>query len=1008
MNALVSSYSRRVGPDEWTYIGMGVPNVCQQVIEGEGELTAEALTAAVAKAADACPGTRLRRRRRRWTDSGVAPAVRTVELTPGQELFTHPALQTTLNDGGPTFEVLLVRQAGQPLRLVFRGFHAVTDARGVQVWASDVFRALRGEEPLGAPSDWNTHDFLNHLMPEGLPPIAHNPDSAGWPSSMAPVVPGALAQTWRRRTVVGNHAAVTAKVIAALAALRPAGEKGRFFVPVDLRRHQPDLRSTGWLSLSLSLDVASGTDWEQVHQELLTALVERREFALRTPPWLLRMPLPVVRFIAGGIERKTIRTERYMGTAFVTSLGAVDLAEYSAAPFRATTVYVLGSSGPSSPPSIDVVESAGRTEIVVTWRDTPGAAEPMEALLDHVAEALSPRADREPAANDTDRELPSSRSLLRLFRDQVERSPDAIALAGPDGDVTYRELSLRADAVADALRSRGVGRGDVVGVLAERTPAAIAAIWGILRAGAAYLPLDVQHPDARLAGLLSDSGARYCLAQAPHDARDHRPEGCAPISLDDLATATGPARDAEPLPDDLAYVLYTSGSTGKPKGVQIEHGSLLNYLHWGADAFGVDASTRLPLLTSLSFDVSGTSIFLPLISGGTVVLVREQPTHLTLRRMLEESGATMLNLTPSHLELIGRLDIEPKGLRSVVVVGEQLRVEVAARAQRMFGPDCRIINEYGPTEATIGITAHTFDPVLDGERATVPIGFPALNSKVHLLDADHRFVPAGEVGEMYLSGAQLARGYLGRPDLDAERFPLLADGTRVYRTGDLARRLPDGGLEFLGRIDDQVKVRGHRVEPAEVAGTLEEHPCVDRAVVVARSRPDGTGKGLYGYVLVNSEVSAEELRAHAAERLPSYMVPAATFVVDQIPYSVAGKVDVRALPDPFADLAGAVPGPAGNPDLDETEAKVAAIWSRVLGSEVSRIDAHTDFHQFGGDSLSLLTMLAGVCQEMLPPSLEAELMSRLGRVVARPTVHTVASITREVSEAGQARGAAGH
>ncbi|MBC3839616.1 non-ribosomal peptide synthetase [Streptacidiphilus sp. 4-A2] len=564
--------------------------------------------------------------------------------------------------------------------------------------------------------------------------------------------------------------------------------------------------------------------------------------------------------------------------------------------------------------------------------------------------------------------------------------------------------------MAAELRARGVARGEVVGVLAGRTPAAIAGIWGILRAGAAYLPLEVQHPDARLSGLLSDSGARYCLVQAPHQDRDCRPDGCEPIGLDDLDDLTGAREpgpdDADLRADDLAYVLYTSGSTGRPKGVQLQHGSLLNYLHWGAEEFGVDAGTRLPLLTSLSFDVSGTSIFLPLISGGTVVLVPEQPTHLTLRRLLEESGATMLNLTPSHLELIGRLDIEPAGCRSIVVVGEQLRVEVAARAQQMFGPDCRIINEYGPTEATIGCTAHTFDPVRDAGRAAVPIGLPAHNTRVHLLDANGRFVPTGEVGEMYLAGVQLARGYLGRPDLDAERFPRLTDGTRVYRTGDLARRLPDGGLEFLGRIDDQVKVRGHRVEPAEVAGTLEEHPRVDRAVVVARSRPDGSGKALFGYVLVNAEVDPAELQAHAAQRLPAYMVPAATLVVEQIPYSVAGKVDVRALPDPFAGLADAGSG-AGGPDRDpyrdeasdrdEVEARVALIWSRVLGIDEHRIDSHTDFHQLGGDSLSLLTMLAGVCREVLPPRTETEFMAQLGRVIAEPTLNTVAAIAREVS-----------
>ena len=1002
-------YVRRIGPLEWLYVGMGVPNVITHVFEGEGDLGVEALADAVTRAAAVCPGTRLRRRRRRWVDSRIAPATRVVTLRPGQDLLTDPVLQTTLNDGGPTCEVLLVPGlaegpdgAPEPPRLVFRGFHGVTDARGMLVFAADVFRALRGEQPLGAPSTWNINEFLRDLAPVGLPPSAQGQSKPRWPSTMAPLVRGHRGLVWRRRTVQGTRAAVTARVIAAIASTTTCEAGGLFFVPVDLRRHQPELRSTSWLSLALNLDVAAGSGWEDIHQDLLTGLAERRELALRTDSWFLRLPLRMVRLISDVMDIDARKKQLYMGTAFVTNLGFANLADYTADSFRTTTLYNLGGSGPSAPPGIDIIETAGRTEIVLTWRDVPGATERMDALLDVIVEALSPRADRDPAANHTDREPESSRSLPRRFRDQVELTPDAIALTGPQGDVTYRELSQRADAVAAALRARDVGRGDVVGLLTERTPAAIAAIWGILRAGAAYLPLDVLHPDPRLAGLLSDSGARYCLVEAPHHTRDYRPDGCEPISLDDLAaattTATDPEPDADPRPDDLAYVLYTSGSTGRPKGVQIEHGSLLNYLDWGAEEFEVDATTRLPLLTSLSFDVSGTSIFLPLITGGTVVLVQDQPTHLTLRQLLEESGATMLNLTPSHLELIGRLDIRPTGFRGIVVVGEQLRTEVAARAREMFGPDCRIINEYGPTEATIGCTAYTFDPVRDAGRAAVPIGLPAHNTQVHLLDANRRFVPAGEVGEMYLAGAQLARGYLGRPDLDAERFPRLADGTRVYRTGDLARRLPDGGLEFLGRIDDQVKVRGHRVEPAEIASTLEEHPGVDRAVVVARSRPDGSAKALYGYVLVNAEVTPEELQAHAAERLPSYMVPAATFVVDQIPYSVAGKVDVRALPDPFADRAGAVPGDAAaGPARDDVEAGVALVWSTVLRIEEDRIDAHTDFHQLGGDSLSLLTMLAGVCRDVLHPRLETEFMAHLRRVIARPTLDNVSAIAREVS-----------
>jgi amino acid adenylation domain-containing protein len=758
----------------------------------------------------------------------------------------------------------------------------------------------------------------------------------------------------------------------------------------------PSLRSTAWLSQGLVVPVAAGAGWEDVHQDLLTGLGEERDIRIRTNRHLTRVPLPIIRILSDGVGAEAARKKRYLGTAFVTNLGLVDLTGFSTAGFRAENLYSLGGSGPSAPPTVDLTETAGRTEVVMTWRDVPGAAEAIDAVLDLVEETLSPRDLRDHPANRTSRAPASALSLLQLFRGQVERNPDAVALTGPEGDVTYLELSERADVVAATLRDLRVARGDVVGVLAERTPAAIAGIWGILRAGAAYLPLDVHHPDGRLTDLLRDASARYCLVQAPHNERPCFPEGCTPIDLDaQTSTVTNGIEDAGLEDGDLAYVIYTSGSTGRPKGVQIEQGSLLNYLFWAVEEFGIDAGTRLPLITSPSFDVSGTSIFAPLITGGTVVLVRDQPTHVTLRKLLLESGATMLNLTPSHLELIGRLDIEPQGFRSIVVVGEQLRVEVAARAQEMFGPDCRIINEYGPTEATIGCTVHTFDPVSDAERGAVPIGFPAHNTQVHLLDAQRRFVPDGEVGEMYLGGVQLARGYLGRPDLDDERFPHLVDGTRVYRTGDVARRLPDGTLEFHGRIDDQVKIRGHRVEPAEVANTLEEHPAVDRAVVVARGRADGPGKALYGYVLVNAPVTVDELQKLAAERLPAYMVPAAVFVVEEIPYSISGKVDVRSLPDPFAGQ----PDPqSGGSALDETEVGIARIWSRVLGLPEGGVDTHTDFHVLGGDSLSLLTMLAAVCAEVLPaPELEQPFMARLGEIIGQPTVAGIAAITREVS-----------
>ncbi|MFE4518565.1 amino acid adenylation domain-containing protein [Kitasatospora sp. NPDC056783] len=981
---------------EWVFLAMGPGHCVAHVVEGEGRLSREQLTRAVEAAAKASPGMRLVRKDKHWVDRGVTPPVRVLDAT--GDLLRSPALQRPLDAGREACEVLLL--PGERSTVVFRAFHGITDGRGLLQWAADVFRALRGEKPLGAESRLNDSELIQGLdRSDSLPPAQPNP-KLEWAPLLGRRSPGSSGVLWRRRAVDGRHPAATAKVAAALATTYGSG-RGRFFVPVDLRRHRPEPRSTASLARAVQLHVEAGDGWQEVQQRLLTLLAADAELAPQFPDSILRTPLPVMRLVNAGIDFFAARKNRYNSLAYVSHMGTVALADFHAGDFRADAVYPLGTTGPGGPLEVNLLESAGRTEVTVAWHDGPGLAERAEAVLDTIEEALSPRAHRHWEGNRTERPLPSERSVVELFRERVERTPERIALSGPEGEVSYRELSRRADAVAADLRARGVGPGDVVGLLAGRTVASIAAMWGVLRAGACYLPLDIRHPDARLADLLTDAGCTHCLVERPYDIRECFPAGCEPLLLDDLAVdgaAPEDWQDVAAAPADLAYVIYTSGSTGRPKGVQIEHRNLVNYVHWGLRAFDVDEDTRLPLVTSPSFDVTGTSVFLPLLAGGRVILMPEDPTHLSLRRLLEESGANALNLTPSHLDLIGGLDLSPTGYRTVIVIGEQLRVEVAARAQEMFGPDCRIINEYGPTEATIGCTAHTFDAERDGAGAVVPIGLPADNTTVHLLDADGRFVAPGETGEMYLGGVQLARGYLGRPELDRERFVHLADGSRVYRTGDLARVLPSGEIECVGRIDDQVKVRGHRVEPAEVAQALEDHPAVDRAVVVARTRTGRSGKALYGYALTNSPVTPEELTDHLAGVLPPYMVPAAITMVSELPYTVSGKIDLKALPDPFAGQSTADAPADGEPltPMDPTEEAVADIWARTLGAERSRLEVQSDFHHLGGDSVSLLGMLAAVCRELLTKDQETAFMAELPKLLAEPTVERVAALARDV------------
>ncbi|TCO44753.1 non-ribosomal peptide synthetase [Actinocrispum wychmicini] len=949
-------FSRAVSPSEWWFVGhpKSATPVVQLVVEGDGEITLPDLAHAVAVASEACPGARLSRVDRTWVDSGKAPRVRQV---PKGDLTTMAATHRPI-DG---CEVLLL-----PGAVVFRAAHAVMDGHGVLTWATDVFRVLRGEQPEGATSTMTETDLLDRLgvtNNETRPPL-ECPSPLGQPQ-----------RTWRRRTlwrrltIDGTHPALVAKVATALTAIYGL-ETAHYAIAVDLRRHTPEELSTANLSQSTVYEVHSSDQWDGVHERLLRALAEKRELSGRVDPAILKMPVPVMRALIKVLDVRSARRNRYAATSTLSHLGRVDLNTLSTPSFHAFTVYSLSTLSTAGPPEVNMVECAGRTEITLVWCDEPGMAARADDVLAWLRDTLSPNTEWE--GNDTARPARTG-TVVSAFREQAARTPAAIALRWPDGEMTYAELDRRSSFVAGELRSRGAGRDVVVGVLADRSPETVTALWGVLKSGAAYLPLDPAHPDARINELLADAKALMCVTRRTDQ---ERPHGCPTVVIDDIEFENDtdvPEVDA----GSLAYVIYTSGSTGRPKGVEIEHGSLVNYTRWAADRLGVDSDSCFGLFTSLAFDLPNTALYLPLLAGGTLVLVADEPNHVSLRYLVEESGVNSLKLTPSHLDLILRLGLAPRGFRLLVVGGEQLRQDLAAEARRVFG--CRVVNHYGPTEATVGCLAHEYDPEQDTDPA-VPIGRPADNTAAYLLDPQRRFVSPGEAGELYVGGAQVARGYRGRPDLDRERFVRMADGRRVYRTGDLARLLPTGEVEYLGRADDQVKVLGHRVEPAEVARVLEDHPGVTRAVVVPRRN------SLHAYAV--STVDGDVLRAFLTERLPRYLVPAAVIVVPEIPQTANGKVDVRALPDLVIQEATA--------ERDDVGEAVAAVWADTLSVDMGRLDDDADFHRLGGDSVLLLSMLAGVCRDVVGSDGEQAFMAELGQMIREPTLERVSAVARKV------------
>ncbi|MFE1315945.1 amino acid adenylation domain-containing protein [Streptomyces sp. NPDC058755] len=550
--------------------------------------------------------------------------------------------------------------------------------------------------------------------------------------------------------------------------------------------------------------------------------------------------------------------------------------------------------------------------------------------------------------NDTAVEVEAT-TLPALFEAQVARTPDATAVVFEGAEISYAELDARANRLARLLVSRGVRSGSVVGVCLERGAELVVALLAVVKAGAAYLPLDPEHPAERVAYVLGASGASVVVTTG--GLVGVLPEGASRVLVEDpvLADLDGGAlgvvvRSAHP-----AYVIFTSGSTGRPKGVVVAHEGIVNRLAWMQQRFELSVGDRVVQKTPFGFDVSVWEFFWPLLEGAALVVARpgghREPEYLA--SLIVEQGVTTAHFVPSMLEAFLS---EPAAagcgevLRRVVCSGEALPLHVQHRFFELFG-DVELHNLYGPTEASVDVTAWRCDR--EQTAGVVPIGAPVANTCVYVLDAALSPVPVGAAGELYLAGVQLARGYAGRAALTGERFVAnpFERGARMYRTGDIACWRADGVLEFLGRADEQVKVRGFRIEPGEVQAVVAAHPRVAQAAVIAREDVPGDTR-LVAYVVPDgdgTEQLPEFVREFAVRQLPEYMVPSAVVVLSELPLSVNGKLDRKALPAP-AYTTGTGRAPA-----NEREEILCAAFAEVLGLESVGVD--DNFFDLGGHSL---------------------------------------------------------
>ncbi len=886
------------------------------------------------------------------------------------ELALAVARRPIPTDAAPLWRALLCRLAEDEWVLTFVVHHAVFDATSVVVFARDLNEACdavhQGREPR-----W-TELAIQY------------PDYAAWQRGQ--VEAGALAQQldyWRAH-LAGMPAVHTVPTDRP----RPAevtfdGDQVDFVLPEGLLERATDVG--GRLSATPFLVLFAG------YVALLSRISRADEVVVGVP--VAGRDLPELAPLVGMfVNQLAIRVDCGGDPTFADLVGRartvlLDAMDNGQAPFQlvAQTVvterdagvqplYQLGfnfipDSGLEPIPyataqddlTVDLTRDRGRLLYRTDLFDRATAESLVQRYLRVLAAALDdPRlalsdlpllseSERERVLhtwNDTAAPYPDTATVHGLVEQRARSTPDAVAVELGGRKLTYVELNAAANRVAHRLRGLGAAPGTVVGVCAPNSADLLVGLLGVLKSGAAYVPLDPDHPAERKALIAADAAVGAVLTSGTVElppawaASDPAEQGGPTVlALDDPGQwAELPEHD--PLPTaragDLAYVLYTSGSTGRPKGVQVEHRAVVAYLSWACRQYP-GLSGRALLHTSASFDLTVTTLFGPLLAGGTIVDAAA-------------GRPTFVKATPTHLALLSEEEF-PSG--DLVLGGETLTGD-AVTAWRQRYPDTTITNEYGPTEATVGCVAARFTPGEPLPPGPVSIGRPMPNVRAYVLDERLRPVPPGVVGLLYVAGPQLARGYLGRPELTAERFPELeVAGGRVYATGDLARWRIDGTLDYLGRGDDQIALRGYRIEPGEVEAALRTLPGVREAAVAVR---DGN---LVGYLVGPPAADPDGVAAWSSalrKVLPDYLVPTGYVVLDALPVAPSGKLDRAALPTP--ERGSGQPFVAPRTAAEEL---VAELFTDVLGAD--RVGAHDDFFALGGNSLSAMRLLARLMRQ---------------------------------------------
>ncbi|QMT60256.1 non-ribosomal peptide synthetase [Legionella sp. PC997] len=987
---------RSITPSEKLYIAGDAMNhsfSLQLVLEMDSEVDVPSLNKAIVRASDANPYVHLQAGLRVIHSIWYKIPDELVDLNTVQviemEWDGHNIQDLSLFHGHkfvpsyPGTQITYIK--GERHFLVFRAFHGVMDGMGLYHWVKDIFRSWNKQPLEGTNCTMTDYEFLSEKRKTEYRP--------NFPlDCIAPTGTTGATHThylWHKVTLPGKINALTAKICHILLerSTHFGAEKARFMIPVDLRHHI-EANTTGNFTNPIFIEAKKGSDWASIYYDIVKQLSEQNELRIGTfDAYMNHLPLSLLKGLLKALIYYQNKKNKYMMSGIVSKL-SINLSDlYLGQDCKALDGYFLPINVPIAPIVLTVTEHENATTICFSVSNAHATLETSTHLVNQFKKLIdAPKLVRQslsycdtlwPVYNNTQIDFPQEKTIFTKIWESALKHPHLPALISRTHTTTYQQLGHRVLEIASYFSDLGIQSGDKIAIYLPRNETMICSILACWYLGATYIPIDIKSPSAWVLAILEDAQPALVVHEEFAVLKQDYPGLSTHIPIQILNSHI--PRNNGNLLTQLAYIIYTSGSTGMPKGVMINHGQLLNYLSW---AFGAYGTTNQPyhtmLFTSIAFDLTVTSLYLPLLSGGSIRLVQETLSSLMLKDILTNPAINFLKLTPSHLRMISNLQMISEHSLTLVVGGEDFPCKLAHTISEKL-PAARIFNEYGPTETTVGCMVHQFD-VINDLQGSVPIGIPIANTRIYCLDNKLKPVRLAEKGEIYIAGSNVGVGYLNQPQLTSKHFmndPFFP-GDRMYQSGDLATHRENGLLVYLGRTDYQTKIRGHRIELAEIEHVLLGIDGISQAVVtlIKQDHLMGEDHNELAAYLVSDSQERIDLHDKLATILPSYMIPKYFTFLPEFPLTVNGKVDYKKLPAPTSNLN------FNKIDVQkDLLTKIRQLFANVLSLPLELIDNHVTFDNLGGDSMQMAYMINEIISKMISPQHHMVFANELERLL---------------------------